>query len=332
MTLADMAVNGVSVVIPALNEERFIAGALRSLYNGLPNGFKVEFIVVDGGSVDGTLEVLSELLAEGLPIRVLNNPQRITPVALNIGIQQASFDIVLRADAHAVYEPGYIQKSVELLYLGYGDNVGGVVSAEPADTVFSKLLAMVLNSRIGNGGSGYRNAGEGKLVDTVWCGCWYKSTLEDIGMFDINWVNNQDAELNARLIASNFKVYSHPSIRARLLVRPTFSSFVKQYFNYGRGRIKTIFRHPQSISFRQLMPVFAVVGLAVLIFLAPTFAIAALLISTLLTFIGFRSNYDDFPLLPLSIQASAFPLVVAMNISWVFGVFYQALMSVFKES
>ncbi|MFQ3245843.1 MAG: succinoglycan biosynthesis protein ExoA [Arenicella sp.] len=313
----------VSIVMPTLNEVRYLERAVTSLSeNGYPVE-KLEFILVDGGSSDGTLEVAERLINQGNNIRLLSNEMKTTPFALNIGIEAATHKIILRADAHAIYSKDYISKSVALLESGAGDNIGGTVTSIKSDTALSELLAYVLNSSLGNGGAGYRKATEGKLVDTVWCGCWYKSTLIQVGMFDVNWVNNQDAELNARLISAGFRVFSDPEIQASLVVRSTLREFIRQYFRYGRGRYRTLYRHPHILRFRQVIPLFAVAVLLAFFLAAPLLAASAFLFCAITLAFLFRVKKPGFSSLPILMQLSVFPLVVVMNICWVTGMVIQ---------
>ncbi len=310
--------------MPILNEVGFLDRAIESLVmSGYPLQ-KLEFILVDGGSEDGTLELIDRLIQKGLNIRLMHNQMKTTPFALNIGIQTATYDIILRADAHAVYEKNYISRSVELLQSGAGDNVGGTVTSISGDTQFSQLLAFILNSRLGNGGVGYRKSNRGRLVDTVWCGCWYKSTLEEVGMFDVNWVHNQDAELNARMIANGFKVFSDPSIKASLVVRPTLMSFIQQYFRYGRGRFRTLRRHPHILRLRQILPILAVAVFCVGLFLSPLLVLVIIAIFSIGITLAFRQK-KRFRNLPIVMQLFVCPVAILMNVSWVAGLLYQGI-------
>lgn len=325
---------GVSVIVPVLNEVRCLEKALKSLIDsGYPRS-KLEFILVDGGSIDGTLELVEKMREQfkDVVIRLLHNDLRVTPAALNIGIGASKNDIILRADAHALYSEGYIPRSVELLESGAGDNIGGIVKSIKGETVFSELLACLLNSELGNGGAAYRQAQKGRLVDTVWCGCWYKSTLEKVGMFDLEWTNNQDAELNARLISQGFRIYCDPQINACLVVRPTLKAFVHQYYKYGRGRFRTINRHPSILRIRQLLPVFFVAALLLLGLLYPMPTITFLAISSFVSIYVFRKREAQFSNLPALMQISIFPLAVLMNLSWVAGLAAESLIHLIRLS
>ena len=119
------AVSFVSLVIPCRNERAFIAKCLDSI---LRDGFpldRLEVLVVDGSSDDGTRDIVEGYSARFPCIRLLDNPRRAVPSALNIGIARASGDVIMRMDAHAELERGYIAGCLAALDEHDVDNVGG---------------------------------------------------------------------------------------------------------------------------------------------------------------------------------------------------------------
>lgn len=114
----------VSVIMPCLNEEAFIREAVESLVDDFFRK-NCELIVADGMSQDGTRRIVEELIKEGLRIRLLENKNKTQAHGLNIGIKEAQGKVVVRADAHCVYPPGYIQRCVEMLEETGAANGGG---------------------------------------------------------------------------------------------------------------------------------------------------------------------------------------------------------------
>jgi succinoglycan biosynthesis protein ExoA len=312
-------IRNVSIVVPVLNEVSTLPKALDSLIAcGYPLDC-VEFVIVDGGSTDGTIEYVKQLTQSKLNIKLLHNVNKTTPYALNLGINAANHDIIIRADAHAFYWPNYIKNSVTSLLEGKGDNVGGRVLARSGGTTFSRVLAMVLNSKLGSGGASYRGSGEGRLVDTVWCGCWFKETMLEVGLFDVNWINNQDAELNSRLISKGMRVYFEPRVTAELIVRPSLLKMMVQYYRYGRGRLKTVLRYPSQLSYRQILPILGVLAVLSVLLISPALF---LLLGCLAIVLGFAFYIKQADISNVS-RVSLFwiaPIVFFMNLSWVSGV------------
>src|SRR3954466_10760009 len=94
----------VSVLVPVLNEERHIREAADTMRAQSFDG-EIEFVFIDGGSSDRTRAILEELAAEDPRVRVLDNPRKVTPVALNIGLGAAGGEVIARMDAHTHYPP-----------------------------------------------------------------------------------------------------------------------------------------------------------------------------------------------------------------------------------
>lgn len=307
-----MIKEAVTIIIPALNEEASIARAMRSLIHGGYPAELLQFVIVDGGSVDDTLSVVREVAEQtGVSIQVLRNPQKVTPVSLNIAVNAATTRIVLRADAHAIYSKNYILNSVTALIAGDGDNIGGRVISVASETNFSAALAKVLNSVFGNGGASYRNSGKPAYVETVWCGCWFRKTLLDIGLFNETCITNQDAELNARLVRNGYRVRYDPSISAELIVRGSYQEMLRQYFNYGIGRSRTVRLHPSSLKLRQVFPI---VLTLLLLMSGLIFPALFLLFTCFIFMVWLTEKYYSLPHFHWFI-----PIVVGMNVSWAAG-------------
>src|SRR5918912_3114917 len=108
---------GASVLVPVLNEEAHIREAVDAMRAQEFDG-EIEFLFMDGGSTDSTRAILEELAAADPRIRVLDNPGRTTPHALNVGLAAARGEFVVRMDAHAYYPPRYVAAGVERLARG----------------------------------------------------------------------------------------------------------------------------------------------------------------------------------------------------------------------
>jgi glycosyltransferase involved in cell wall biosynthesis len=103
----------VSVIIPCRNEARFIGACLRSILAGDYPAERMEVTVADGMSTDGTRQIVAGMIAGtgGEPagrLRMIDNPERITPCALNRAIVASRGEIVVRMDAHASVAPDYV--------------------------------------------------------------------------------------------------------------------------------------------------------------------------------------------------------------------------------
>ena len=92
----------ISVICPIYNEEKYIAQCIDSILAQDYPKDDLEVIFVDGMSTDKTREIVAAY-AEKYPfIRLLDNPARIVPPAMNIGIRNALGETIIRLDAHAI--------------------------------------------------------------------------------------------------------------------------------------------------------------------------------------------------------------------------------------
>ena len=251
-----------SVLVPVLNEERYIRDTVRAMQGQRFDG-EVEFLFMDGRSEDRTRAILEELALEDPRIRVFDNPGRTSTCGLNVGLREARGDFIVRMDAHTFYPEDYIARGVERLRRG--DVVWVAGPQVPYGTGrWSRRVALALNSWLGTGGSARWGSGEEpeRELDTgVFAGMWHRATVESHGGWDDEWAINQDSELAARILASGGRIVSLPSLAARYVPRDSLKGLARQYFRYGTYRAKTAGRHPDSLERRQLVPLVLLVTL-----------------------------------------------------------------------
>jgi glycosyltransferase involved in cell wall biosynthesis len=237
----------VSVLVPVLNEARHIRDAIRAMRAQRFDG-EIEFLFMDGGSDDGTREILDELARDDRRIRVLDNPGRRTPNALNVGLGHARGEYVARMDAHALYGPDYVAMGVDRLRRGDVDWVAGP-AVPRSDGGWSKYIALAYRSGLGTVGS--RKWGEGRgerELDTgVWAGIWRRTFLEELGGWNVGWPINQDSELASRVLAGGGRIVLLPEMAAEYVPRDDLERLWRQYWRYGFYRAKTACRHPHSM-------------------------------------------------------------------------------------
>jgi glycosyltransferase involved in cell wall biosynthesis len=221
---------------------------------------KVEILVIDAMSTDGTRETVLRLKAGRSALHLLDNPRKSAPSALNIGIRASMGEVVLRVDGHTIIEPDYIRQCIAVLHRTGASNVGGSMRAEGL-TEFGKAVAVVTSSRFGIGGAKFHYLKEEAIVDTVYMGAWPRSVFEQIGLFDEEMVRNQDDEFNFRLRAKGGKIVLSPSIRSMYFNRSTPIDLMKQYFQYGFWKIRVLQKHPRQMRIYHFAPLGLVFGL-----------------------------------------------------------------------
>jgi succinoglycan biosynthesis protein ExoA len=236
----------VSVLVPVLDEERHIRDAVARMQEQDIDG-PVEFIFLDGGSSDRTREILEELASADPRVRILSNPERRTPNALNLGLAHSRGRLVARMDAHTRYPTNYLSAGAERLARGDVDWVSGPQIASGDDT-WSRRVALALSSTLGSGGAKFRHRIEQEIeVDSGFTGVWDRRSLERFGGWDVGWPVNQDHELAARMRADGCKIVCIPEMAAEYIPRNSLKKLARQYWTYGIYRAKTSGAHPESM-------------------------------------------------------------------------------------
>lgn len=255
----------VSILMPCLNEKRYIRGCLDSL---LVNDYAGEFdvAVIDGGSTDGTREIICEFCARDSRVSLVDNPKRTAPAALNIGIHRASGEIIIRVDAHALYPPGYISRCVAALLESGAANVGGIWRIVPGNP--SRLgwaIAKGLAHGFGIGNAAYRlaTATEPQWVDTVPFFCCKKSLFDKVGYFNECLTRTQDIEFNRRIRNAGGGILLCPDIEITYFARSDLGSMSRNAWRTGLWVVLPfLYSDVVPISWRHLTPLAFVVGLS----------------------------------------------------------------------
>jgi len=245
----------VSVIVPCRNEEGYIGRCLNSIVATDYPKERIEVLVVDGRSDDRTRAILDGYHASHPTVRVLDNPARIQPSALNIGIRAASGDILVRMDAHAVYPRNYIGDLVAALQQTGADNVGGVLVTEPVtETPMGKAIAIALSHPFGVGNAYFRiGAQQSRWVDHVAFFCCRRETFERLGLFDEKQ-RDEDSEFNARIIRRGGRVLLVPNVVARYYARGTLRQVARMFYQYGYSKPLVVRKLGRVMTGRQLVP------------------------------------------------------------------------------
>jgi succinoglycan biosynthesis protein ExoA len=227
----------VSVIVPCRNEAAFIERCLSSILESDYPPARMEIVVADGMSVDGTRTLLDVLVAREPRLRVIDNPERITPAGLNRAIAASQGEILVRFDGHAVMPRDYLPRCVELLESSRADNAGGSIrTVAQSGGLFSAPIAAALASRFGVGDSAFRtSSGDAgpRPADTVFGGCWRRELFSRIGGFNERLPRGQDLEFNLRLRRSGGTIMLDPSIVCDYYARVGLLSFWKHNLSNG---------------------------------------------------------------------------------------------------
>lgn len=284
----------LSIIIPCYNEERHIGLCLDSI---LANSYEdMEIIVVDGMSNDRTRSVVQQYLENYPFIRLLDNPHRIKSRALNAGITAARGQIIMCMDAHAVYDVGYISKCIHYLEAYSADNVGGLCRIVPrSTTLIARAIAHSLSSPFAAGNATHRiGAGSIKWVDTVFGGCFRRTTFDTVGSFNEALTRGQDREFNFRLRAAGGKILFAPDIVCDYFARDNLKEFIGWIYVGGLTPFYISRITGQSIlSWRNLIPlcfVLTLAGTLALGFLHPLFLLSFAFVTLIYLVAAFVSS------------------------------------------
>ena len=242
----------ISIITPIRNEEKYIAKCLTSLVNQDYNE-EYEILVVDGMSIDKTREIVKEFENKYKNIKLLDNPDKTVPYALNIAIRNASGNVIIRVDGHAVIEKNYLSLCVEYLKRTNAECVGGVI--ESVNTSFiGKAIALAMSSPFGVGNARFRTSGGEGYVDSLAFGAYQRKVFDEIGYFDEELVRCQDDEFNYRLRKFGGKIFLTPKIKAYYYPRSNLKKLFRQYFQYGCWKIRVLQKHFKMMQLRQFVP------------------------------------------------------------------------------
>lgn len=253
----------VAVIIPTLNEEKFIARCLDSVIEQSYPFRDMDVMVVDGGSNDRTREIVEEYGRKYINIRFIHNPGRIQSIAFNIGVENSDAPYIVRLDAHALYKPYYIQGCIKGLE---GDskrgNVGGQWDIQPQNDSLWAITNAILNySKFGIGGASYRIGAKAGDVDTVPFGSFPRTMIEKIGGMRDDLPRGEDNEFNSRIKRAGYSIYFDPAIECIYYARPTLKASCRQMYANGESIGHLFYVDRDSIGLRHMIPLIFVVGI-----------------------------------------------------------------------
>ena len=252
----------ISIIIPMRNEVKFVAKCLDSLRSQTGPSEEVEILCVDGRSTDGTREIVAEMAEKDKRIKLLDNPQKIVPTAMNIGIKASRGKYVARVDCHSTFAPDYIAKCIEVMQRTGADGVGGYIGTIPGkNTAVGKAIAAATSCVFGVGNARFRLRGPEQEVDTVPFGAYRREIFDEIGLYDERLVRNQDIELNSRIRKAGGHIIISPEMKLSYYNRATYTGLWQQSFNNGLWNPYTVWLVGSSLSLRHFVPMFFVLGL-----------------------------------------------------------------------
>jgi succinoglycan biosynthesis protein ExoA len=279
----------VAAVVAVLNEARHLPQLLTRLLAQDYPAERLEVIVADGGSADGSPEIVadfaaaaSDASAQGAPavrIRTIQNPHRVPAGGFNRAIEITDSDIIVLIGGHMSLPEDYVSSVVRALLDSGAACAGGRIDTKGVSPQ-GQANAVALSSRIGVGGARFRTAtAEPQFVDTVAFGAYWRADLQEVGGFDLDLVGAEDDEMSLRLLRAGKRIWLDPSIVTTYYCREDLRGLFRQYRSYGQGKARVVRKHRRAPSLRALVPPTFVVCLGASLIASPLNAVPVLLVA-----------------------------------------------------
>ena len=242
----------VSFVMPVLNEQDYLAMAVESVLSQKTPG-KKQLVLALGPSTDKTNQIAESLAKKYRTLILIENPTGLTATGLNLAIEKSSYETIIRVDAHSELSDDYAASAVKILNTTGAANVGGMMIAK-GRTAFQKAVAFGYNSRFGLGGGSFHVGGQSGPADTVYLGCFRKSIITELGLYEAKWVRGQDWELNLRIRQAGHTVWFDPVLKVGYYPRESIKALGRQFYSTGVWRGALTKQNPMESSFRYWIP------------------------------------------------------------------------------
>lgn len=301
----------ITIILPVHNEKKYIKYCLDAILAQDYTQSQIEILVADGLSDDGTREIVADYEQEHSNIRLIDNPGKIVPIGMNIALQEAQGEVIIRVDGHCVIAPDYVSNCIRHLQENNVDGVGGPMHTIGEDYT-SEVIAEAMSSRFGVGNSSFRTeTSQTRLADTVPFPAYRREIIQQVGLYDEELVRNQDDEYNYRIREKGGKILLAEDVKSTYYSRGSLNKLWKQYFQYGFWKVRVLQKHPRQMSLRQYVPPAFVFSLIVALVLALSFfwgwipltAILGMYLAANLVFsisIASRSGWKMLSLLPIA--------------------------------
>ena len=282
----------VSVILAVRNEAAYVVRCLRAVLAQDWPSDRIEIIVADGESTDGTPDIIRALPGSER-VRLIVNPGHRQAAGLNLAIAQAEGDVIVRVDGHTQIATDYVRRCVAALEESGAACVGGRI--QPIGlTRAGSVIAAVARTAFAVPGA-FHVSHTAQFTDTVYLGAWPADVLVRAGGYDERLRTNEDFELAYRIRQAGGRVYLSPMIRSTYFGRQSLGALGRQYFLYGIGKAQVLLAHPRSLRMRQLAAPLFIASLACgVVFWYPVPMAHVLCLGILLAYLGLNLGFSAF--------------------------------------
>ena len=252
----------ISVIVPTKNSVDTVARCIRSVRDcNYPN---MEIIVVDGGSSDGTAEVV-----ESMGVLVITGFGRSRASDCNIAIKHARGEIVAFTDSDCIVDKQWLWKLEEMFADVNVGVAGGPDLTRPENLTKVSLAEGLIHSF-------YRGLASKDDTDAlIGCNSAYRtSRLLQVGGFNSQLPGAEDTELNSRMVRAGNIIRTDVNCRVFKLRNYTYSSLARKYWRYGK-EIGIVERHFHSFTTRRRVQFYSllagIIGVALVSLYYPLF-------------------------------------------------------------
>lgn len=255
----------MSVVIPALDEERYIGACLASLEEQTYPPGRIEVLIADGGSSDRTREIVELHRADSRVgrIELLHNRDRSAAHGLRLGAEHSRGDVIVILGGHSTVAPDFLEENVRALRETGAAAVGGPLQTI-GESPLASAIAAALSHPFGVGDARFRTSSTAGYVDTIAFAAYRRECFDRIGPFDVTRDKRVDDQYNWRIRNAGGRLYLTPRIRSSYFARSSYRALARQYFGYGQAKGRALVEETGSIGARHLVPAGAVAAGGVL--------------------------------------------------------------------
>jgi len=254
---------GVSVLIPAHNEERVIGHALAAATAiDYPD---YEVVVVDDGSTDGTRGVVEPYVQRGEVRLIVKQQNEGKAMALNDAIPCLNGEIVLIMDADAEPEPDILRHMLPHFEHARVAAVTGNPRVKNVDTFLARLQLIEFSSIVSLLRRSQRIWGRIMTVSGV-VAAFRKSALLDVGVFSPE-MPTEDIELTWKLQRRFWDIRYEPHALVWMTVPSTLSGLMHQRRRWSRGLMQVLHKHRDVMRhwrYRRMWPIFIESSMSIL--------------------------------------------------------------------